>query len=167
MYKGSFYYPPVLPDEMISQEPRTGEINKKLWIPLEDIHDGREQAGQVGQEIYGAGLPFSLVTRHYRSVKEKGILIYLDYPALNYKDDEKDQLSFDVFGDPRLSCRMRIMPIGKKSLPVLEVEAEMDKQKMILKSVVTEEGHLEYEVPGGHQVHVKWSNGKRNRNGKE
>ncbi len=167
MFKGSFYYPPVLPDEVIAAESRTGEINKKLWIPLEDIHDGREQAGQVGQEIYGAGLPFGLVPRHYHRVEEKGFIVYLDYPTLNYKDDEKGQLSFDVFGDSRLSCRMRIMPIGTKFLPDLEVEAEMEKQKMILKSVVTEEGHLEYEVPGGHKVHVKWSNGKRNRNGKE
>jgi hypothetical protein len=49
----------------------------------------------------------------------------------------------------------------------MEVVAELEIQKMILKSVVTEEGHLEYEVPGGHKVHVKWSNGKNNRNGKE
>ncbi len=167
MFKGGFYYPPFLPDAMISQEPRTGEINKKLWIPLEDIHDGREQAGQVGQEIYGAGLPFGLVPRHYHRVEEKGFLIYVEYPTLNYKDEEEGQLSFDVFGDPRLACRMRMMPIGKKSLPDLEVEAEMEKQKLIIKPVVTQEGHLEYEVPGGHQVHVKWSNGKRNRNGKE
>jgi hypothetical protein len=62
---------------------------------------------------------------------------------------------------------MRIMPIGRKSLPDMEVEAELEKQKTILKCVETEEGHLEYEVPGGHQVHVKWSNGKSKRNGKE
>jgi hypothetical protein len=167
MFKGGFYYPALLPEEMISQEPGTGEIDRKLWIPLEDIHDGWEQAGQVGQEIYGAGLPFGLVPRHYHRVEEKGFLIYLDYPTLNYKSEEKAQLSFDVFGDPRLSCRMRILPIGKKSLPEMEVVAELEKQKMILKSVVTEEGHLEYEVPGGHKVHVKWSNGKNNRNGKE
>jgi hypothetical protein len=167
MFKGGFYYPPVLPDEVIAQEPRTGEINKKLWIPLEDIHDGREQAGQVGQEIYGAGLPFGLVPRHYHRVEEKGFLIYLDYPTLNFQDDKKGQLSFDVFGDPRLSCRMRIIPMGKKSLPELEVEAELEKQKMILKSVMTEEGHLEYQVPGGYKVNVKWSNGKGNPNGKE
>jgi hypothetical protein len=167
MFKGGFYYPALLPEEMISQEPGTGEIDRKLWIPLEDIHDGWEQAGQVGQEIYGAGLPFGLVPRHYHRVEEKDFIIYLDYPTVNYKSEEKGQLSFDVFGDPRLSCRMRIMPIGKKSLPDLEVEAELQNQKMILKSVVTDEGHLEYEVPGGHKVHVKWSNGKSNRNGKE
>jgi hypothetical protein len=100
-------------------------------------------------------------------VEEKGFIVYLDYPTLNYTSEEKAQLSFDVFGDPRLNCRMRIIPIGKKSLPEMEVVAELEKQKMILKSVVTEEGHLEYEVPGGHKVYLKWSDGKNNRNGKE
>jgi hypothetical protein len=168
LYKGGFYYPPLLPEKMISQEPRTGEIDKKLWIPLEDIHDGWEQAGQVGQEIYGSGLPFGLVPRHYHRVNEGGFMIFVDYPALNYRNGEEGMLSFDIFGDPRLSCRMRIMPMGKKSLPQVEVEAEFEGRKTFPRSVQTEEGHLEFEVPGGHCVNVKWSKRKRDsRNGKE
>jgi hypothetical protein len=114
MYKGGFYYPPLLPEEMISQEPRTGEIEKKLWMPLEDIHDGWEQAGQVGQEMNGSGLPFGLVPRHYHHVNEGGFMIFVDYPALNYRNGEERMLPFDIFGDPRLSCRMRIMPKRKR-----------------------------------------------------
>jgi hypothetical protein len=168
MYKGRFYYPSILPEEMISQEPRTGEIDRKLWIPLEDIHDGWEQAGQVGQEVYGAGLPFSLVTRHYHRVEEDGFMVFVDYPTLNYRSGEKGTLSFDIFGDPRLSCRMRIMPIGRRSLPTLEVETEFKGRRNFPRPLLTEEGHLEYELPGGHQVHVKWSERKRDsRNGKE
>ncbi len=33
MYKGSFYYPPVLPEEVIAQEPKTGEIDKRTLDP--------------------------------------------------------------------------------------------------------------------------------------
>ncbi|MGE5377273.1 MAG: hypothetical protein ACM3XO_19630, partial [Bacteroidota bacterium] len=32
MFKGGFYYPPLLPEDAISQEPRSGEIDKSLWI---------------------------------------------------------------------------------------------------------------------------------------
>ena len=126
MDKGAFYYPPVLPEEMIAQEPRTGEIDKKLWIPLEDIHDGREQAGQVGQEIYGAGLPFGLVPRHYHRMSDDGFMIYVEYPTMEYWQEEEGRISFRVFGDPRLSCRMRIMPIGRRSLPKFEAESELE-----------------------------------------
>jgi hypothetical protein len=167
MYKGSFYYPSVLPEEVISQEPRTGEINRKLWIPLEDIHDGREQAGQVGQEIYGAGLPFGLIPRHYRRLQDDGFLVYLDYPTLDYRHED-GSISFQVFGDPRLSCRMRIIPIGRKSLPEIEAESELDGNRQPLKCTKTDEGHFEYEVYGGHTVILTWSSGKdRSRNGKE
>jgi hypothetical protein len=166
MFKGSFYYPPVLPEEVIAQEPRSGETNKKLWIPLEDIHDGREQAGPVGQEVYGAGLPFGLVPRHYRRFKDDGFMVYLDYPTMDCQH-EQGHISFRVFGDPRLACRMRILPIGKKSLPAMEAEAGPDGNRMPLKSTTTDEGHFEYEVYGGQTVTLTWPSGKSNsRNGK-
>jgi hypothetical protein len=168
MFKGGFYYPPILPEEMITQEPKTGEINKKLWIPLEDIHDGREQAGQVGQEIYGAGLPFGLVPRHYHRLEDDGFMIYLDYPTMNYRQEEDGRISFHVFGDPRLRCRMRILPTGRKSLPEVEAEANHDGNRIPLKRRTTDEGHFEYEVFGDHTVHLKWPAGKnKSRNGKE
>lgn len=167
MFKGSFYYPALLPEEMISQEPRTGEIDRDLWIPLEDIHDGWEQAGQVGQEVYGAGLPFGLVPRHYHRMNEEGFIIYVEYPTLNYKNEE-GRVSFDVFGDPRLACRMRIMPIGRKSLPAIEAEAELDGNIKPLKGIKTAEGHLEYQLYGGQKIHLTWPGGKSNsRNGKD
>src|SRR5690606_11920599 len=50
-----FYYPPLLPPEIISEETKTGEIQHDLWIPLEDLYDGGEYNGQVGKEVYGAG----------------------------------------------------------------------------------------------------------------
>ena len=51
----SYYYAPRLPEEMLSEEVKTGEIDPKLWVPLEDIHDGWEKSGEVGQEVYGSG----------------------------------------------------------------------------------------------------------------
>jgi hypothetical protein len=169
MFKGGFYYPAVLPEEILSQEPRTGEIDRKLWIPLEDIHDGWEQPGQVGQEIYGAGLPFGLVPRHYHLLKEDGFMIYLDYPTMDMNMEEKGRLSFRIFGDPRLTCRMRIIPTGKKTLPKFDVQAELEGNQQTLKCVETEEGHFEYSLPGGHTVNLTWSkDGKTHSgNGKE
>ena len=52
-----FYYPPMLPKEMLKEKPKIGEVDPKLWIALEDLHDGWEQSGEVGQEVYGAAMP--------------------------------------------------------------------------------------------------------------
>src|SRR5690606_38996564 len=49
IYRMKFYYPEFLPDEVISDEVKTGEIDKSLMIPLEDLRDGWEKSGQVGQ----------------------------------------------------------------------------------------------------------------------
>ncbi len=148
-------------------EPRTGEIDKTLWIPLEDMHDGWEQAGQVGQEIYGSGLPFGLVPRHYHRVDDGGFMIYVEYPTLNFKSEE-GQVTFTIFGDRRLDCRMRFIPTGRKPLPDLEVAVELEGNKQKLKGQETKEGHLEYEVYGDHSVTVSWrQDGPVSRNGKE
>jgi hypothetical protein len=167
MYKGRFYYPALLPKEVISQKPRTGENDPALWIPLEDVHDGWEQAGQVGQEIYGAGLPFGLIPRHYHRVEEAGFLMYAEYPATDFKH-EKGNMSFRLFGDRRLSCRIRLMPIGRKTMPAFEVDSQLDGHTEKLQGRETDEGHIEYEVFGDHRVTVSWSTNRRHpRNGKE
>jgi hypothetical protein len=60
------------------------------------------------------------------------------------------------------------MPTGRKSLPGFEVQAQLDGHAEKLQGRETEEGHIEYEVFGHHQVTVNWSTAKSNsRNGKE
>lgn len=168
MYKGSFYYPPLLPEEVLSKEPGTGEIDPKVWIPLEDMHDGWEQAGQVGQEVYGAGLPFGLVPRHYHRIDEDGFMIYIDYPIRDFKKNDDQSLSFHVVGDQRLYCRMRLMPTGRKSLPEFEVQVRRHGTTETLRGRETEESHIEYEVSGDCDVTVNWSaRGSNSRKGKE
>ena len=166
--KGSFYYPPNLPEEALSTKPRTGEIDPKLWIPLEDIHDGWEKAGQVGQEVYGAGLPFGIIPRNYWRVPDEDFMIYFEYPIKDFSTEKKGQASLHILGDRRLRSRIRIMPVGRKSLPEFEVLAHVDGHGEKLKGRETEEGHMEYEVFGDSMVTVNWSAGRNNsRNGKE
>ena len=157
LYKGSFYYPPNLPEEMLSEEPRTGEIDPKLWIPLEDVHDGWEQAGQVGQEVYGAGLPFGLVPRHYWRMPDDKFMVYVEYPIKNFSAEDRGQATFNVLGDQRLSCRLRLMPTGRKRLPKFEVQTEREGTIETLEGRKTSEGHAEYKLFGDRAVTVCWS----------
>jgi hypothetical protein len=160
LYKASFYYPPNLPREAISEEPRTGEVDPKLWIPLEDIYDGWEQAGQVGQEVYGAGLPFGLIPRHYWRIPDEKFMIYIEYPTRNFSTVEPGSAIFRVLGDARLSCRLRLMPVGKAQLPQFKVLTEREGQTDALQGRKTPEGHMEYELYGDRTVIVEWNAGE-------
>ena len=165
LYKASFYYPPKLPREVMTEEPKTGELDPKLWIPVEDIYDGYELAGQVGQEVYGAGLPFGLIPRHYWHVPEGNFMVYADYPIKNFSTVHEGQAMFRVLGDTRLYCRLRIMPMGKGKLPKIEVITERGESTETLKGRETPEGHLEYELYGDQAVIVQWqkANGKQSK----
>jgi len=65
-------YPCFLPEDAISEEPKNGHIDRNLAIPLEDIYQGWEKAGQ---EVYGAGAAPAIVTRCYHHID--GALFYI------------------------------------------------------------------------------------------
>jgi hypothetical protein len=76
-----YYFPSELPKEMLAEKPKTGKINPKLAFPLEDLREGWQKAGQVGQEVYGAGAVFIAVTRHYNHLEGWPFMIFCEYPA--------------------------------------------------------------------------------------
>ena len=165
--RAAYYYPPNLPKEMLSEEVTKGQVDKKLWIAIEDIHDGWEKSGAVGQEVYGAGVAFGIVPRHYYQVPGEDFLIYLDYPTASFVKKGK-QVSFKVKGDPRLTCRMIVVK-QQAEIPSLQVYFNGDKEAtkgkkikngdleyvaMVLtrsKSAGNEAGYSHGRMPEGHQ----------------
>lgn len=167
LYKASFYYPPNLPREVMTEKPKTGEVDPGLWIPLEDMYDGWEQAGQVGQEVYGAGMPFAILPRQYWQIPDEKFMIFVDYPIQDFSSIEKGEAMFRVLGDPRLSCRMRIIPTGRAELPTFQVTIEREGLNETSQGRETTEGHIEYELFGNCTVMVQWEGKKKNKNGRK
>lgn len=65
-HRAWFYYPDRLPADVIASKQESGVIRRDLSFPLEDLYpDGRE-AGQIGQEVYGAGQAFVYSARAAR-----------------------------------------------------------------------------------------------------
>lgn len=58
IHRGWFYYPDMLPADILSGRQESGVIDRALSFPLEDLYPDGRSAGQVGQEIYGAGAAF-------------------------------------------------------------------------------------------------------------
>ncbi|WP_143065318.1 glycoside hydrolase family 88 protein [Mucilaginibacter gossypiicola] len=150
--RAPYYYPPNLPKEMLSEKVKTGQVDHKLWIAIEDIHDGWEQSGTVGQEVYGAGVAFGIIPRHFYRVPGEDFWIFLDYPTAHFRHSS-GQLSFSVKGDERFHCRMQILKTGKKVLPTFTVKTKTN----VLSGKKVKNGHQEFTVPGNSTIHMHWS----------
>ncbi len=150
-----YYYPPMLPKEMLADEVKTGELDPDLWIALEDIHDGWEKSGEVGQEVYGAGLAFGIVPRQYISLEGGAFLVFIDYPITNKVIKDKT-LSFKVLGDKQLTCRLCIVPHEKGKLPKFEVMTGNGEDQAEIESSKNKKGAFEYFIHGDQKIIISW-----------
>ena len=111
------YYPDALPADAVAASSRNGRIEASLSVPLEDLRDGWETSGQVGQELYGAGLSFVMTSRHYRRIPERNLLVYCNYPMYDFAYSERVGVRWRVGGDARGSCEFRVIPAPPKWKP--------------------------------------------------
>lgn len=146
-----YYYPNLLPQGMLSEEVKTGEVQRDLWVPLEDIHDGWEKSGEVGQEVYGAGVPFGIVPRQYIALVELKAMAFINYPASNIRYRNKT-VTFDVHGDSRLKARLMLLGLSKSKLAKINVEI---KSKSAYKTIQEQDsGH--YELAADTMIRIRW-----------
>ncbi|AOM78872.1 hypothetical protein [Pedobacter steynii] len=142
-----YYYPTMLPKDMLEENPKMGEIDPRLWIALEDLQDGWLKSGTVGQEVYGAGNVFGILPRHYLQIPGLPFLIYTDYPTSGFSAVKGKNIQFKVLGDDRLNCRLMLIKTAKKKIP--EFNIQVKGQKEPLKAKPAPLGNLEYSIPGG------------------
>ncbi|OJX48847.1 MAG: hypothetical protein BGO88_00115 [Flavobacterium sp. 38-13] len=141
-----YYYPPMLPRDILSDEVRTGELQHSLWIPLEDLNDGWEKAGQVGQEVYGAGLPFAVVSRQYYRLEEEDLLFFVDYPVKGFRKIS-NSLHFHTLGSSLMPCHVYI--IGHR-----EHKVSTHTDTIASKSIAP--GLMQYAITGNSKVKISW-----------
>jgi len=147
-----FYYPTVLPREMLADEVTTGEVDSDLWVPLEDIYPEWEKSGTVGQEVYGAGFPFVIVARQYMKIAEGRCLLFIDYPTSERLEGSR-QASFKVLGDKRLFCKLYLIQLEEGQPVEVAVMTFLHGRA----TPKTDDGAMAcYEVQGEQRVTVKW-----------
>ena len=148
-----YYYPPMLPNEMLQEKPKVGEVDPKLWIALEDLHDGWEKSGQVGQEVYGAGNAFGILPRHYILIPGQPFMIFTDYPIYNFSAKKQMPVCVHLAGDSRLVCRMMMVKTGKNKLPELTVKLNTGSA---VRGKKVAGGHLEFQLAGDEKILIDW-----------
>ena len=79
--------PPRLPPGVATAHPAaysTVQANRlDLYIPLEDMRDGQNEWGAIGQEVYGAGMAPTFAALAYVEI-EPGVTVYSGYPLAEF-----------------------------------------------------------------------------------
>ena len=148
-----YYYPTMLPQDMLEEKPKVGELDRSLWIALEDLQDGWLQSGTVGQEVYGAGNAFGILPRHYIKVPGQDFMIYVDYPTSGIRSIKDKSIHFNVLGDECLTCRLMVIK-GEGKLPDFTVTVSPNT---VINGKLTKEKNMSYELKGNQRVKISWA----------
>ncbi|MEL1244996.1 hypothetical protein AAEO56_12030 [Flavobacterium sp. DGU11] len=150
------YYPILLPPDILSKEIKTGEVEPKLWIPVEDLYDGWQQHGQVGQEVYGAGVGFGIVPRQYIKIEDEDFLIYTDYPVLQKLNLKQKTLTLQFIGTDTFQSRLLIINPDKDKNKVPVASMSQKTKDSVMKPERASREEVEYSVAGNAKIKIRW-----------
>jgi hypothetical protein len=151
--RGWYYYPEALPSDVLAENVRNGRLEPALSIPLEDMQDGRTPSGEVGQEIYGAGLAMVYTARHYTIIPNADLLIFCEYPVGNVSLDLKPDsaiLTFTTGGTELGECRLRVIRRNPENDAYsVSLSTAKGAKNSSMMSSLTVEGDDEFLLKGG------------------
>lgn len=117
LYRAWYYYPDALPKEALAGENRNGEIDPKLSFPVEDLYPDGQPAGQVGQEIYGAGAAMVFATRSFHRVEGAPFLLFCDHFLRANTRLDANTLSVRIDGEDNHIAEFALVRRPRQRLP--------------------------------------------------
>ena len=149
-----FYYPDALRvDAIAKDEIRNGHIDRALSFPVEDLYVDGRPAGQVGQEIYGAGAAFVFATRAFHNVADAPFRVFCDhFPATSERTSERS-LTFGIEGGHAREAAFVLVRLPREKMPRVTLRTMSGEQ---LKPVRRSIGMIEYIIPANGEVSLHW-----------
>ncbi len=150
-----FYYPDALPEEAIAKKQRenNGHIDRSLSFPLEDLYADGQPAGQVGQEIYGAGAAFIFATRSFHRVEGAPFLLFCDHFLCASERVGQRILSLTLNGGETCEARLAFVRARRRKLRAVRVStADGDK----LRPHEELPDRTEFRVPASGRLVIDW-----------
>jgi hypothetical protein len=118
--------PSRLPDGVATLHPSAYETvasnRLDLAIPLEDMRDGRELWGTIGQEVYGAGMAPTFAALAYHEITP-GVILYSGYPLASVTSSD-NHLRVVWHGAPGYRTPVQAWGVDKVTLEGDEVPTE-------------------------------------------
>jgi hypothetical protein len=148
-----FYYPDALPREALADEQRNGHIDRDLSFPVEDLYVDGQPAGQVGQEIYGAGAAMVFATRAFHDIEDVPLRIFCDH-FITSRDRTGDRaVALQLAGSDHSTAHISVLRLPRRKLPTMTVMTDRgDRLRARLRSA----DRIEYHVPAGGRILLSW-----------
>jgi hypothetical protein len=150
-----FYYPDALPPEAISDKQRetNGHIDRALSFPLEDLYPDGQPAGQVGQEVYGAGAAFIFATRAFHHVEGAPFQLYCDHFVRAMERTGDRALTITLDGGETCTANLRLVRLKRHKLPKCTVTTAGGD---VLRPDATSDDRIDYHVPASGRLVLTW-----------
>ncbi len=148
-----FYYPDALPKEALATEIRNGEIDRKLSFPVEDLYPDGQPAGQVGQEIYGAGAAMIFASRAFHRVDGAPFLLFCDHFLRAFTRLDDATLSMKIDGEDSHIAELALVRAGRAKLPSAIVRTLKGK---VVEPYEETKDALRYRVPAYTGIVLSW-----------
>ncbi len=140
-----YFYPDALPEDAVAKDNvRNGYNDRGLSFPLEDLYGDGQPAGQVGQEIYGAGGAFIFSARAFNECGDKPYRLFCDFP-MDVTNREDGSLRVKLQGPVGQVGRLRLIRKSRKVLR--KVELSLSETDIVLKPREHGPDYLDFHVP--------------------
>jgi hypothetical protein len=149
------YYPDALPPEAVSPEQRetNGHIDRKLSFPVEDLYVDGQPAGQVGQEVYGAGAAFVFATRTFHHVEGAPFRLFCDHFMRAMERTGDRMLTITLDGGDTSSANLSIVRLKRHKLGKVTVKTVGGDD---IRAHEVSSDRAAYNVPASGRLIVTW-----------
>lgn len=148
-----FYYPDALPKEALATENRNGHIDRDLSFPVEDLYVDGQPAGQVGQEIYGAGAAFVFATKAFHSIEGAPFRLFCDHFIMAMERTGNRALSLNLDGGQTCTAGLSLVRLPRRKLTKFKLTtADGDALRPHAKTA----DRLNFRVPANGRLILSW-----------
>jgi len=150
-----FFYPDTLPEAALATQNRNGHIDPALSFPLEDIYVDGQPAGQVGQEIYGAGAAFVFASRMYHTVAGAPFRLFCDHFIMASEQTGDQAISISLDGGETCIAQLSMLRTGRKPLPDIRL-VTMAGAELAPRAATA--ARIDFQVPAKGRIVLRWQN---------
>lgn len=149
-----YFYPDALSEDAIAKDNiRNGYIDRSLSFPLEDLYGDGQPAGQVGQEIYGAGGAFIFAARAFNACGKAPFRLFCDY-ATEVLGESAGTLIVKLQGPVGHAGRLRLINKGRRALPKIKITLAQTEIGITARETAT--GFRDYQVPADATLFIQY-----------
>ena len=155
LHRAYYYCPDALPPEAISPKQRetNGHVDRTLSFPLEDLYPDGQLAGQVGQEVYGAGAAFIFATRAFHPVEDAPFRLYCDLFVRSMERTGDRSLTLTLDGGETCTAGLSVVRLKRHTLTRTRVTT-VDGD--VLRPHTSSDDRVDYRVPANGRLVLTW-----------